>query len=120
MKISLEFDEKEADEIVTSVWFNMNIDYKQFSLLDAENRVVDAERFASVQGVRYAILSRVVGAARGCANYEEYEKILARASDVIVIARGVQHGQGGAEAEMSGDSGNNPSDAERQKRCDVV
>lgn len=113
MKISLEFDEKEAAEIITSVWFNMNIDYKQFSLLDAENRVVDADRFASVQGVRYSILSKAVGAARGCANYEEYEKILARASDIMVVARGVQHGQGGAKADISGDSGDDSSSAER-------
>lgn len=113
MRIVPEFDEREADAIITSVWFNMNIDYKQFSLLDSKTRAEDIERFASVQGVRYSILSKVIEAARGCANYEEYEKILARARDVMVVARGVQHGQGGPETEISTDSGDDSDNTER-------
>jgi len=113
MRITPEFDEREADAIITSVWFNMNIDYKQFGLLDTKNRAEDIERFASVQGVRYSILSKVIEAARGCSNYEEYEKILARARDIMVVARGVQHGQGGTKTEISGDSGDDSSGSER-------
>lgn len=113
MKITPELDEREADAIIASVWFNMNIDYKQFSLLDVENRATDIERFASVQGVRYSILSKIIEASRGCSNYAEYEKILARARDVMVVARGVQSGQGGTETEVSTDSGDDSGIAER-------
>jgi len=113
MQIKPEFDEREVDEIVASVWFNMDIDYKQFGLLDEKTRAEDIERFVSVQAVRYSILTKVIKEAHECKNYGEYKQVLARASDIMVVARGVQSGQGGTKEDISGDSRNNSSGAER-------
>ena len=86
---SIQLTDAELAEVFGSLWFNMDIDFRQFGILDDEHKANDAEKFAEVNGVRYSVLSKLLKISEGDKNYEKMKEILKRAGDIMLVARGV-------------------------------
>lgn len=82
------FGEDELIEIFSAEWFGMDIDFRQFQLLDDEHRKGDIERFARLNGVRFSILSKIVGALGASAKSVEMKQKLDQAGEIMLVARG--------------------------------
>lgn len=91
-----EFTEDELAEIFASTWFGMDLDFKGFQLLDAPGRKKDSNKFASLNGLRYSILSRIASRFKGTDKYDDMQQILDNAGEIMLVARGGQDDRRGS------------------------
>lgn len=91
-----EFNEDELTEIFASMWFGMDLDFKGFQLLNASDREKDSSQFASRNGLRYSILSKIASHFKGTDKYDDMQQILDSAGEIMLVARGGQDDRRGA------------------------
>jgi hypothetical protein len=98
---SLDFSGEELLEVFRAVWFDMKLDYAQFSLLGQSNRSCDAVRFMDQQRVRFSVLEKVFPEVSGRSGVSvEFEQ----AKEVMLFVGGLKNGCGGTATEIARNS----------------
>jgi len=82
------FTEVELVEIFASTWFGMDLDFKGYKHLDEGKRQADSSSFASLNGIRYSVLSKIAKRFKGEDKYDDMQEILDSAGEIMLVVRG--------------------------------
>ncbi len=83
------FTKEELIEVFASMWFGMDLDFRGFKLQEEGKRKDDRSGFASLNGIRYSVLSKIANRFKGTDKHDDMQEILDEAGEIMIVARGL-------------------------------